>query len=108
MLPVSIEADRGLQTVTVVWDDGHTCAIASEALRWGCPCALCRGEWGQPGRLDGLTELPADELALADIHLVGGYGLTPVWASGHADGIYTWEYLRSLCDRSTEGRDATR
>jgi len=29
---------------------------------------------------------------------VGTYAMTPVWASGHQSGIFSWEYLRSLCD----------
>lgn len=95
--PLEIAADRAAGTVTVRWDDGHESLYRAAALRWACPCAVCAGEWGSPGRLSTLRILPADDLTLADLRLVGTYGLTPVWASGHAAGIYSFEYLRSLC-----------
>jgi DUF971 family protein len=28
--------------------------------------------------------------------IVGGYGLQPEWMDGHASGIYSFSYLRSL------------
>ena len=104
MFPVQIVADRQAGTVTVTWDDGGVDVYGTARLRWACPCAVCRGEWGRPGRLDGLESLPPDELTLADLHLVGTYGLSPVWASGHDSGIYSFEYLRSLTDGETDSR----
>lgn len=95
--PVDILAERGEGRLTVLWDDGHRSVYPVSLLRWRCPCAICSGEWGQPGVLAGLRVLPADELRLADVRAVGAYGITPVWASGHASGIYAFDYLRSLC-----------
>lgn len=94
--PLDITADRQAGTLRIRWDDGRETVYPLPALRWACPCATCAGEWGRPGRLSGLTVLPADELRLVDLRLVGAYGLTPVWASGHAGGIYSFEYLRAL------------
>ena len=28
----------------------------------------------------------------------GSYAVQPVWADGHATGIYAWDYLRSVAD----------
>ena len=55
------------------------------------------GEWGRPGVLAGLATLPPEELVLTDLLPVGTYAVTPVWASGHSSGIYSFEYLRSIC-----------
>jgi len=95
--PTAIEVDRGAGLVTIDWEDGHRSVYTASLLRWACPCALCRGEWGRPGRLASLATLPDDELRLMDMYSVGSYAVTPVWASGHAQGIYSFEYLRSLC-----------
>lgn len=65
-------------------------------LRWACPCAECRGEAGAPGRLARMDSLPDDELAVADVALIGQYALQIAFASGHATGIYTFRYLRDL------------
>lgn len=97
MNPIAIEADRAAGTLTIDWDDGHQSLYSLPALRWACPCASCRGEWGRPGLLDGLDTLPDAELRLADVHMVGTYAIAPIWDSGHNSGIYSFEYLRSLC-----------
>ena len=65
-------------------------------MRWACPCAECRGEGGAAGRLAALTELAEDELQMTEVALVGQYGLSIGFASGHGTGIYTFRYLREL------------
>ncbi len=95
--PLEIEADRAAGSIRIAWDDGHESVYPVETLRWACPCALCAGEWGRPGRLSQLSTLPADELVLRDVHAVGAYGISPIWASGHSEGIFSWDYLRKLC-----------
>jgi DUF971 family protein len=97
MIPRSIEADRGAGTLHIIWEDAHESLYSLPDLRWACPCAMCRGEWGQPGLLATLTSLPPDELQLEDLQLVGSYAIAPTWKSGHSTGLYTFEYLRSLC-----------
>jgi DUF971 family protein len=67
-------------------------------LRWACPCAECRGEgYGTKGRLDQVTELPAADLRLEQVTLVGRYALQLGFGSGHSTGIFTFRYLRSIC-----------
>ncbi len=95
--PIGIEADRGQGTLTVDWADGHRSVYGAEYLRWACPCAVCQGEWGRPGVLSTIQTLPADEYSMTDLTAVGTYAVMPVWASGHSSGIYSFEYLRSIC-----------
>jgi DUF971 family protein len=80
----------------IEWEDGHRSRLSGEVLRWACPCAACRGELGNPGRLDLVRELPANELELADVRLVGQYALQIGFASGHDTGIYTFHRVRAL------------
>ena len=50
----------------------------------------CKGEPGYRGRFSSDPELHPGEDELADISLVGAYGLNTVWADGHNTGIYTY------------------
>jgi DUF971 family protein len=95
--PLSIEADRAAGTITIEWDDGHRSCYTSSQVRWACPCAECRGEWGRPGRLASLSTLPADEMILTDVQPVGTYAIMPVWGSGHQTGLFSFDYLRQMC-----------
>jgi DUF971 family protein len=70
--------------------------IPFDVLRRACPCAACRGEPGFRGRFSDDPELRPGEDELADIKLVGAYGLNAIWADGHDTGIFTFEHLRRL------------
>ena len=72
-------------------------------LRRACPCATCKGEAGYAGRFATDPELHPGEEELADISLVGAYGLNAVWADGHSTGIYTFDQLRRLGDEVSRG-----
>lgn len=78
----------------VTWEDGTTSTYTAEKLRWGCPCAECRGEAGIPGRLARVKSLSDADLKLSDVTLVGQYALQIAFESGHATGIYTFSYLK--------------
>jgi DUF971 family protein len=83
----------------IEWGDGHHSAIPLALLRAKCPCATCREAREAPP--DPFRVLSASEAAavpdLTDIEPVGRYGIRPVWMDGHNTGIYTYDYLRSLC-----------
>ena len=88
--------DERHRALLVEWSDGATHRIPFAVLRRACPCAACRGEPGFAGRFAVDPLLRAGEDELADISLVGAYGLNAVWADGHNTGIYTFDTLRSL------------
>ena len=80
------------------WEAGHHSSYTADRLRWACPCAECRGEAGAPGRLSRVRSLADEELRIQDVTLVGQYALQIRFESGHADGLYTFRYLRGLCE----------
>ena len=82
--------------MTITWEGGHVSTYTGEQLRWACPCAECRGEAGMAGRLSRIDKLSDDELRVADVTLVGQYAFQIRFDSGHASGIYSFTYLRSL------------
>jgi DUF971 family protein len=96
MKPVDVQTIG--QTLAVKWEDGTETFIALERLRRACPCAGCKGETDIMGNLYKNPEQPLTPPAfqLRSVQLVGSYGLQPVWADGHATGIYSFEYLRTL------------
>ncbi|MCL5946418.1 MAG: DUF971 domain-containing protein [Chloroflexi bacterium] len=95
--PERITILKQSKAVEIRWADGHCGTYSYAYLRWHCPCAECRGEFGRPGRLDAVDHLAPEEEELSSLEFVGAYALQPVWASGHEIGIYTFETLRALC-----------
>ncbi len=85
------------RTFALVWDDNREDYFDLEALRRACPCAACRGEANvlTPARPAPPTYTPAS-FQLRGWQFIGGYGVQPRWADGHASGIYSFDYLRQL------------
>ena len=78
----------GESALKVRWNDGHESLYPWSLLRASCPCAVCRE--GMGGEAD-----PA--VHPVQIAPVGRYGMTIRWSDGHTTGIFSHEYLRSLC-----------
>jgi DUF971 family protein len=89
----------GDEAIRVVWDDGHSSVYANADLRFGCSCALCVEEWTGVRRVRR-EDIPPD-IHATGLQLVGNYAMQLSWSDGHDTGIYTFEYLRSICPCST-------
>jgi DUF971 family protein len=90
-VPVEIHHMRQEGLVRITWDDGHVGEYPREYLRGYCPCALCQGHGG------AVKFIAAPDARLAEITAVGNYAIQFGWEDGHNTGIYTYDYLRSLC-----------
>ncbi len=92
------------EELAVKWDDGQESFIRLEVLRRSCPCAGCKGEMDVMGNLYKNPDKPyaANAFELRRMDAVGSYAIQPVWADGHATGIYTFDYLRRLSNPTTE------
>ncbi len=99
---VLLTEGKGLE---IDWTDGHKSAWSFAWLRDACPCATCVDERTQQGRKLGQPK-PASAVLLpmytpppkpASAHAVGRYAIQFNWADGHSGGIYSWEYLRRVC-----------
>jgi DUF971 family protein len=42
----------------------------------------------------------SEELKINDMSIVGRYALNFRWSDGHETGIYSFRYLRELCDKA--------
>ena len=77
----------GQTTLRIRWTDGHESIYGWELLRSACPCAACREV---PPKVDSTIKPIA-------IQPVGRYAMTIRWSDGHTTGIFSHEYLRSIC-----------
>jgi len=99
---VLLSEGKGLE---IDWADGHKSAWSFAWLRQACPCATCNDERAREGRKPGQARpKPAAVLPMytpspkpASAHAVGRYALQFNWLDGHTAGIYSWEYLRRVC-----------
>jgi ATP-binding protein involved in chromosome partitioning len=82
----------GKREVRFVWDDGGEDVWTARELRINCSCANCQSETTGARLLDPATV--ADDLAVADMHLVGNYGVGIHFSDGHTTGIFQFRKLR--------------
>ena len=86
------------EELAIKWDDGSESYIRLDKLRRYCPCAGCKGEVDVTGRLHKGPEIPLTprSFQLVRIDRVGSYAVQPVWADGHATGLYSFDYLKRV------------
>lgn len=104
---VNVSTGRG---VDIEWGDGHASHYEFVYLREKCPCATCNDErekkehatvpGGPAAALPGMgPSLPMYKPKPTARHAkaVGNYAIQIDFSDGHTTGIYSFEYLRSLC-----------
>ena len=91
--------------VEIDWRDGHRSSWNFRWLRDACPCATCHDEREKSGRVPGQPK-PKQQALMAmyeapprpvEVTPVGKYALKFKWNDGHEAGIYSWDYLRRVC-----------
>lgn len=90
---ISQESDSLLR---ITWADGRVCDYQAANLRRACPCAQCVNEW--TGQRTLRPETISDEVEIKDLSIVGRYALNFRWSDNHETGIYSFQYLRDLCE----------
>ena len=91
--------------LAIKWDDGSESFIRLESLRRCCPCAGCQGEADILGNVykNPDRKLTPPAFQLVRLVKIGGYAIQPVWADGHATGIYSFDYLRRVAGENPSG-----
>ena len=94
--PTKLQLKRD-EKLTIHWSDGQLSELTIRQLRRSCPCASCKELKAQQAktRLVVMKE-STGPIAVAEAKLVGNYALNITWSDGHAAGIYSFDYLRSL------------
>ena len=104
--------------VDITWADDHVSHYDFAYLREQCPCAMCndermKKEQGQqkdeqlkkenPGAAAApilsspLLHMYKPKLTAKSAHAVGNYALQIDFNDGHATGIFSFDYLRTVC-----------
>ena len=102
MTPFDLEATtpseikkESLSELAILWRDRHKSVYSFYDLRCRCLCASCVDELTGDRVLDP-NRIARDVIPLS-IQPVGHYAIQIFWSDGHSTGIYSFEYLRSLC-----------
>lgn len=98
----------------ITWADGHASHFDFSYLRDECPCAICdderhkRQEASERSGHDSVS-VPAGNAAPNPLQMfkprpgaraakaIGSYALQIDFTDGHAAGIYSFDYLRTIC-----------
>jgi DUF971 family protein len=90
----------------IAWSDGHASHYPFDYLREQCPCANCKQERqqhaeGQPAAAGaasgGVLPMFKPRPKARHAEAVGHYAIQLEFNDGHRAGIYSYEYLRSIC-----------
>tara|TARA_B100000902_G_scaffold384851_1_gene425488 strand:+ start:371 stop:658 length:288 start_codon:yes stop_codon:yes gene_type:complete len=79
------------------WTDGQETILSYVKLRECCPCAMCGGESDVLGNIYGGEKVTADKnIKILKYSNIGHYGIQFYFSDGHKDGIYTFDFLKTL------------
>jgi DUF971 family protein len=96
----AVRAPHGSAWFEADFSDGYQARVPNWVLRGYCPCAACQGHGGE---IRFQTEHNSE---LRDISPIGRYALGLTWGDLHSSGIYSFDYLRKLCELYTEHGEA--
>ncbi len=102
MAPIDIKKSD-VRTLQIAWDDGHISRYPLEFLRRECPCASCSEarrapvKAANPLRVLQAHEIVQNNVSIRQAEVIGRYAVQFHWNDGHAEGIYTFDFLRELC-----------
>jgi len=94
VIPTHIELHRKSRALELRYTDGNQFALSCEYLRVYSPSAEVRGH----GQGQETLQTGKINVAITDIKPVGNYAVQFTFSDGHDTGIYSWSYLRELCD----------
>jgi DUF971 family protein len=90
--------------VDITWADGHQSHYDFAYLREECPCATCNDERGKKQAFGAVATSPSAVLPMfkpkpraQSATVVGNYAVQFNFSDGHSTGIYSYDYLRSIC-----------
>jgi len=93
MTPKKIELKKKSRQLLLHYDDGQF-SLSAEFLRVHSPSAEVRGH--HPSQ--AVLQHGKKNVAISSIGSTGNYALQINFDDQHCSGIYSWQYLRELCD----------
>ncbi len=92
--------------IDITWSDGHASHYDFAYLREQCPCAMCndermkkaaKGPQTAPVLSSPALPLFKPRLTAKSAHAVGNYALHIDFNDGHTSGIFSFDFLRTIC-----------
>jgi DUF971 family protein len=90
--------------VDITWADGHSSHYDFPFLRENCPCATCNDERAKKESSPAAPQLSSPLLPMykpkaraQSASQVGNYAIQIGFNDGHSTGIFSYDYLRTLC-----------
>jgi prepilin-type processing-associated H-X9-DG protein len=90
--------------VDILWADGHSSHFDFPFLRDSCPCATCNDERAKKESSAGINQSASPLLPMYKPKAraqaaaqVGNYAIQISFNDGHSTGIFSYDYLRTLC-----------
>ncbi len=98
MTPTNVKFHQGAGSLELVYGDGNSFTLSGEFLRVHSPSAEVRGHG--PG--EEVLQHGKKGVKIASLEAAGHYALLIHFDDGHNTGIYSWSYLKELCDEQAE------
>ena len=92
-IPTALTLHKASRTLEISFDDLGSVSLSCEFLRVYSPSAEVRGH----GRGQEVLQTGMRTIEITAIEPVGNYAIRPVFSDGHDSGIYSWDFLHSLC-----------
>jgi DUF971 family protein len=92
-IPNALTLHKTSRTLEISFDDLGSVSLSCEFLRVYSPSAEVRGH----GQGQEVLQTGMRTIEISAIEPVGNYAIRPVFSDGHDSGIYSWDFLHSLC-----------
>lgn len=92
-IPTALTLHKASRTLEISFDDLGSVSLSCEFLRVYSPTAEVRGH----GQGQEVLQTGMRTIEITAIEPVGNYAIRPVFSDGHDSGIYSWDFLHSLC-----------
>ena len=95
MIPETIELHKASKKLELVYAHNQRFHLEAEYLRVHSPSAEVRGHHPDQATL----QVGKKSVGILSVVAVGNYALQINFDDQHNSGIYSWAYLRELCDK---------
>ena len=98
MTPTTVKLHKGEGSLELTYSDDSHFTLSGEFLRVHSPSAEVRGHG--PG--EEVLQHGKKNVKISSLEAAGHYALLIHFDDGHNTGIYSWNYLKELCDQQVE------
>jgi DUF971 family protein len=94
LIPSKLNLHKASGQLEISYADSESYLLSFEFLRVNSPSAEVRGH----GEGTEVLQHGKKNVTVNKIEPVGNYAIKLVFSDGHQSGIYSWDYLRELCE----------